>query len=66
MSDLCHVLMSVEKSKLDFCSHIKGTARTQFPAIKNYTPELPAFGVIADVSPAVVQWKSLNPGYPPD
>ena len=54
------------KSKLDFCIYIKGTARTQFPAIKNYTPELPAFGVIAEVSPALVQWKGLNPGCPPN
>ena len=29
----------------------EGTARTQSPTTKNYTPELPTFGVIARVSP---------------
>ena len=43
----------------------KGTARTQSPTTKNFTPELPTFGVVADVSPTAVQWKGLDPGLPP-
>ena len=40
----------------------QGIARTQSPLRKNYALESPAFGVIADVSPSEVQWKSLNLG----
>lgn len=36
-----------------------------YPANKNYTPELPTFGVIAGVNPADVQWKGLTLGEPP-
>lgn len=35
------------------------------PTTKNYAPELPALGVIAGVSPTVVQWKGLVLGEPP-
>ena len=48
-----------------FISFIKGRARTQFPTIRNYAPELPTFGVIAGVSPTQVQWKGLTLGEPP-
>ena len=37
----------------------RGLARTQVPATRNCTVELLAFGVIAGVSPSVVQCKSL-------
>ena len=43
----------------------QGKARTQFPTNRNYAPELPAFGVIAKVSPTEVQWKGLTLGEPP-
>ena len=43
----------------------KGRARTQFPTIRNYAPELPTFGVIARVSPTKVQWKGLTLEEPP-
>ena len=37
----------------------QGIARTQSPTNKNYVVDLPAFGVIAGVSLAQVQWPSL-------
>ena len=43
----------------------KGIARTQSPTNKNYALELPTFGVIVGVSPAVVQWKGLTLEEPP-
>jgi hypothetical protein len=43
----------------------QGTARTQSPTTKNCTPELTAFGLIARVSPTVVQWKGLTLEEPP-
>jgi len=29
------------------------------PTTKNYAPELPTFGAIAEINPTAVQWKSL-------
>ena len=43
----------------------KGRARTQSPTNKNYVPESPTFGEIAEVSPTGVQWKGLALGEPP-
>ena len=43
----------------------RGWARTQTPTNRNYTPELPTFGVIARVSRTEVQWFSLALGVPP-
>lgn len=34
--------------------------------VKNFAPELPAFGVIAGVNPTAVQWESLALGKPPN
>jgi len=42
-----------------------GTARTPFPATKNYTHELFTLGIIAEVNSAEVQWPSLTPEEPP-
>ena len=49
----------------NFISINQGTARTQSPTTKNCTPELTAFGLIARVSPTVVQWKGLALEEPP-
>ena len=43
----------------------RGRARTQVPTTRNYTLELPTFGVIAGVNPIEVQWEDLAPGGPP-
>ena len=43
----------------------QGIARTQSPTNKNYAPESPTFGVIANVSQAEVQWKGLGLGGQP-
>ena len=48
-----------------FVWSIKGTARTQSPTTKNYAPELSTFGIIARVSPTLVQWKGLALEKPP-
>ena len=45
--------------------YIQGTARTQSPTTKNCTPELITFGLIARVSPSLVQWKGLALEEPP-
>ena len=42
-----------------------GRARTQSPANTNYAPELTTFGLIARVSIAEVQWRSLALEEPP-
>ncbi|KAI8045164.1 hypothetical protein M5D96_001343 [Drosophila gunungcola] len=47
-----------------FISYV-GTARTPFPATKNYTHELFTLGIIAEVNSAEVQWPSLTPEEPP-
>ena len=52
-------------NEFNFYLNYKGTARTQSPTNKNFTPELLTFGVIAEVSPTAVQWKGLAPGKPP-
>ena len=44
---------------------VKGTARTQFPTTRNYTPKLIAFGLIASASPVNLQWQSLTLEKPP-
>ena len=51
--------------KITFISINQGTARTQSPTTKNSTPELITFGLIARVSPTVVQWKGLALEEPP-
>ena len=38
-----------------FCVQYRGRARTQVPTTRNYTLELPTFGVIAGVNPIEVQ-----------
>ena len=43
----------------------QGIARTQSPTNKNYTLELPTFGVIVGVSLTGVQWKGLTLEEPP-
>ena len=48
-----------------FFEFYQGIARTQSPTTKNCALELPAFGVIAGVSPTGVQWKGLALGEPP-
>ena len=35
------------------------------PTIKNYTPEVSAFEILAEVSPTEVQWLGLALGEPP-
>ena len=50
---------------LIFVLSYQGKARTQSPTTKNDALESPAFGVIAGVSPSVVQWKGLALGEPP-
>ena len=47
------------------CFKGRGRARTQVPTTRNYTLELPTFGVIAGVNPIEVQWEDLAPGGPP-
>ena len=49
-------------------SHVSiylGDARTQSPTVKNCALELPTFGVIVEVSHAVVQWNGLTLEEPP-
>ena len=69
----CH-LRIINKFEVNLCNNpmnlaryyvYKGIARTQSPTIKNYAFELPTFGVIVGVSPAVVQWKGLTLEEPP-
>ncbi|VEL29624.1 unnamed protein product [Protopolystoma xenopodis] len=43
----------------------QGKARTQSPTTRNYAVDFPAFGEIAGVSTAGVQWLSLALGEPP-
>ena len=43
-----------------FCVNVRERARTQAPTTRNCTVELPTFAVIAEVSPSVVQCKSLT------
>ena len=40
----------------------QGTARTQSPTTKNYTPELSTFGIIARVSPGPSAMTRPRPG----
>ena len=65
-----------EQSKASIMNHppfteptttlFRGRARTQAPTTRNYTLELPTFGVIARVNPIEVQWKGLAlRGLPP-
>ena len=44
---------------------LKGLARTQIPTNRNYAPEFPTFGEIAEVSYSEVQWNSLALEEPP-
>ena len=46
-------------------NEVRGRARTQVPTTRNYTLELPTFGVIAGVNPVEVQWKGLILRGPP-
>ena len=45
---------------VSFDSIVRGLARTQVPTTRNYTLELPTFGVIAGVNPIEVQWEGLT------
>jgi len=66
-------LLSIEKKINNFYDFInplssvdlQGFARTQFPTNINYDPEVITLGLLAGVSPTVVQWKGLFPGEPP-
>ena len=57
----------IKGAPFHYCTWIhQGIARTQSPTIKNYAPESPTFGVIANVNQTVVQWKGLSLEEPPN
>jgi hypothetical protein len=49
LEDVCPHRENREESFFNF--HAQGTALTQSPTTRNYTPELSAFGIIARISP---------------
>ena len=44
---------------------LQGLARTHVPTNRNCEPKVIALGLLAGVSPTLVQWKGLFPGEPP-
>ena len=64
--DLDPMLRSTSLNMRCISGVYKGIARTQSPTNKNCAPESSTFGMIAAVSPTVVQWKGLTLGEPPN